>query len=78
MVGALQNIESLGTSEALTGPISRGDSDTIQKHLGALRQLRPEILRAYKVLGQEAVEIAAQGGKITTQKAKQLLEILQI
>jgi predicted short-subunit dehydrogenase-like oxidoreductase (DUF2520 family) len=77
MVGALQNIEEFGVAEALTGPISRGDVATIQKHIGALDQLRPEILPIYKLLAQEAVAISVQGGKITPQRAKQLMGVLQ-
>jgi predicted short-subunit dehydrogenase-like oxidoreductase (DUF2520 family) len=76
MVGALQNIEEFGTAGALTGPISRGDTQTVKNHVEALQQLRPEILRAYAVLGEEAVELALRGGKISIEKAKQLLKLL--
>jgi len=77
MVGALQNIEEFGVAGALTGPISRGDEETIRKHKNALEELSPEIRRAYNLLGQEAVEIAARGGKITPEKARRLLDLLQ-
>jgi predicted short-subunit dehydrogenase-like oxidoreductase (DUF2520 family) len=76
MVGALQNIEEFGTDMALTGPVSRGDTETIQKHVEAMKLLRPEIPRAYSVLGEEAVEMSVRGGKISAEKAKQLLRIL--
>jgi predicted short-subunit dehydrogenase-like oxidoreductase (DUF2520 family) len=33
---SLQNVASLGPSEALTGPVARGDWDTVTKHLVAL------------------------------------------
>jgi predicted short-subunit dehydrogenase-like oxidoreductase (DUF2520 family) len=76
MVGALENIEEFGTDAALTGPISRGDIETIQTHIDALKQLRPEILHAYSVLGQEATEMSVRGGKISAEKAKQLIKML--
>lgn len=76
MVGALQNIEEFGTDGALTGPISRGDTKTVASHLEALQQLRPEILRAYRVLGEEAAEMAFRSSKISVEKTKELLKLL--
>lgn len=76
MVGALQNVESLGVGESLTGPIARGDAATIKRHLVALHALRPEISEIYTILGKEAVNIASRAGKITPQKAQELVKIL--
>lgn len=76
MVGALENIEEFGTDGALTGPISRGDTETVKKHVEALSQLKPGILRAYSVLGQEAAEMSLRSKKISTETAKQILKIL--
>jgi predicted short-subunit dehydrogenase-like oxidoreductase (DUF2520 family) len=78
MVSALQNIEELGTAASLTGPVTRGDEKTIQTHLQALEELPPGILSSYKILGQEAVELAARSGSISPEKAKRLLELLKI
>jgi predicted short-subunit dehydrogenase-like oxidoreductase (DUF2520 family) len=78
MVSALQNIEELGTAASLTGPITRGDEKTIQTHLHALEELPTGIPRSYKILGQEAVELAARSGSISPDKAKRLLELLKI
>ena len=76
MVGALQNVETLGVSEALTGPIARGDANTVKSHLNALQALRPEVLEIYRTLGQEAVNIALRAGKITPKKAQALNAVL--
>ena len=76
MVGALQNVESLGVSEALTGPVARGDAATIKRHLEALEALPSEIGNIYKVLGQQAVEIALRSGKLSAKKAQELTKIL--
>ena len=37
--GAVSNIRSRGTVQALTGPIRRGDAETVKLHLAALRNL---------------------------------------
>jgi predicted short-subunit dehydrogenase-like oxidoreductase (DUF2520 family) len=76
MVGALQNIETFGVADSLTGPISRGDAATIERHLEALKTLRPEIRDIYQTLGTEAVQIALRAGKITKEKAQKLRQIL--
>lgn len=78
MVGALQNIEEFGVGGALTGPIVRGDAKTIRNHLKALDDLKPEWVETYKVLGQDAVEIAARKGSISPDIARQLFSLLQI
>jgi predicted short-subunit dehydrogenase-like oxidoreductase (DUF2520 family) len=76
MVGALQNIEEFGVAGALTGPIVRGDAKTVRRHLDALEPLKPEWVDLYKVLGQEAVEIAVRHGSISQEVAKRLFALL--
>jgi predicted short-subunit dehydrogenase-like oxidoreductase (DUF2520 family) len=36
--------------EALTGPVARGDTATVERHLEALRELAPELIPAYEAL----------------------------
>ena len=55
--GALRNIVAKGTTEGLTGPVRRGDAQTIQRHLEALRG-KPEVAEMYRALARRAVEIA--------------------
>lgn len=78
MVGALQNIEEFGVGGALTGPVVRGDAKTIRSHLKALDELKPEWVEAYKVLGQDAVEIAARNGSISPDVARKLFSLMQL
>lgn len=42
---------------AWTGPLARGDAETVGKHLAALEKLPPYFLQAYAVLGQAAVAL---------------------
>jgi predicted short-subunit dehydrogenase-like oxidoreductase (DUF2520 family) len=57
--GALRNISAHGTTAGLTGPVRRGDAETIRRHLEALRT-RPELVETYRALARRAVEIAAR------------------
>jgi predicted short-subunit dehydrogenase-like oxidoreductase (DUF2520 family) len=47
-------------SDALTGPITRGDAETVERHRAALRRLAPELLPLYEVLAERAQELAAR------------------
>ena len=57
MENTLQNVKELGVTEALTGPIARGDLKTVKQHIESLKDA-PELLSLYKTLGIEAVKIA--------------------
>jgi predicted short-subunit dehydrogenase-like oxidoreductase (DUF2520 family) len=46
-------------SDALTGPIARGDAETVERHRAALRRLAPELLPLYEALAERAQELAA-------------------
>lgn len=47
MRGVIKNIESYGPEVAMTGPMIRGDTETLQEHLEALRLLDPELKPHY-------------------------------
>lgn len=45
--------------DALTGPIARGDTETIERHLEALRSAAPELIPVYESLTERARALAA-------------------
>lgn len=55
--GVLDNLEEKDPKDALTGPLARGDRDTIKKHLQNLEKYRTEYLELYKVLGKHTVDL---------------------
>ncbi|HTL34125.1 MAG TPA: DUF2520 domain-containing protein [Kofleriaceae bacterium] len=57
--GALKNVAAKGTAQGLTGPIRRGDVETIQRHLEAIAG-KPELVEIYRALARRALEIAAR------------------
>ena len=61
----LDNYFSLGATQALTGPIARGDTDTIETHLKALQQATDKGLwkQLYSVLGKATLPIATAQGQ---------------
>jgi predicted short-subunit dehydrogenase-like oxidoreductase (DUF2520 family) len=56
--GSIDNIYNLGTKKALTGPIARGDIDTIDQHMKALKELDHDKLEIYKILGDMTLNLA--------------------
>lgn len=71
--GTLSNVKSQGTKMALTGPIERGDVNTIRKHLAQLTEKEKEL---YQVLGQYTLLEVAQNN-IDKQKKEELYRLLK-
>jgi len=55
--GTLQNLDQMTPAGALTGPIARGDLETIARHRQALADYAPEIGELYRLLGWYTAEM---------------------
>lgn len=67
--GTLANIEERGLGAAVTGPIPRGDLETIEMHL---RALDPSDRRLYAVLGRELTRLV--GERLSEEARKELMD----
>ncbi len=72
---ALDNALRLGDA-GLTGPVARGDADTVAAHIEALRDSSPEALRAYLALARLTADRALAAGILAVPDAQRLLEVL--
>jgi predicted short-subunit dehydrogenase-like oxidoreductase (DUF2520 family) len=71
------NLEQ-GTQEgALTGPVARGDEDTVRAHLDALADETPHLVPLYGALSTEMVRVAVRGGHLNAEQAETLLRTLR-
>jgi predicted short-subunit dehydrogenase-like oxidoreductase (DUF2520 family) len=70
--GTLHNIETVGLPDCLTGPIARGDTGTIEKHLATIGTKTPSLLPAYRELGLQTIPVALAKGKINEDRAREL------
>jgi predicted short-subunit dehydrogenase-like oxidoreductase (DUF2520 family) len=77
MRGTLHNIETIGLPQCLTGPIARGDTGTIQKHLNDISDKTPSLLNPYKELGLQTIPIALAKGTIDKKKADKIETLLK-
>ncbi len=76
--GTINNIGNIGLPDCLTGPVARGDSGTIERHLSALETRSPSLLTTYKELGLQTIPIALAKGKIDAQKAEEMKALLSL
>ena len=74
--GTLDNIGAKGIPEALTGPIARGDVDTVAAHLQAIKARTPNLLMIYSTLGLHTVDLAKAKGTLKTEAAEKLVALL--
>lgn len=73
--GNLNNMSNLGLPHCLTGPIARGDMGTIKRHIKALEEREPSLLKLYAELGLQTVPVALAKGTID-EKVSKMVQIL--
>jgi predicted short-subunit dehydrogenase-like oxidoreductase (DUF2520 family) len=73
--GTLQSVKRLDRASALTGPISRGDVETVRRHLRALEKF-PAARKIYQVLGAEALRLARRQKRIPPHNVRELTRLL--
>jgi predicted short-subunit dehydrogenase-like oxidoreductase (DUF2520 family) len=72
---ALDNALQLGDA-GLTGPVVRGDADTVAGHIEALSAVSPEALRAYVALARLTADRALAARMLAAPDAQRLLDVL--
>jgi predicted short-subunit dehydrogenase-like oxidoreductase (DUF2520 family) len=72
---ALDNALRLGDA-ALTGPVARGDADTVAGHIAAIRAAAPDVLPAYLAMARLTVDRALTAGTLAAADAERLLGVL--
>jgi len=75
--GTVGNLEVVGLPDCLTGPIARGDLQTIYRHLEELAKIDPIIEETYRLLGLSTVGLAAGKGRLSDSELLQLVNTLR-
>jgi predicted short-subunit dehydrogenase-like oxidoreductase (DUF2520 family) len=71
------NLKRQSPESVLTGPVARGDRETVAAHLNALAEDAPHLLPLYAALSTEMVRIAVRGGQLRPDTAETLLSLFQ-
>jgi len=73
----LGNLQRERPEGALTGPVARGDEETVQTHLDALAAETPHLVPLYAALSTEMMRVAVRGGQLNAEQAEALLSKLR-
>ncbi len=76
LVRTVSNLGGGKPADVLSGPVARGDSRTVKQHLDVLQDKEP-LLKAYKLMGREALRLAEQKGRLSEESLLELREMLQ-
>jgi predicted short-subunit dehydrogenase-like oxidoreductase (DUF2520 family) len=74
--GTLANLARHDPVRALTGPVARGDTIAVEKHLTALAELPADVRAAYQALGLRALRLAVEAGGLSPDGERSLHALL--
>ena len=74
--GTVSNIERVGIPDCLTGPIARGDAETVRRHCDELARHAPDLLPLYRLLGRETLRLAVARGGLAPAAVRELQDAL--
>lgn len=77
VVATAMNVARIGPSDALTGPLSRGDVATIRAHLQVLQQLDGDLAEMYRAVSRWGLKLVAEKGDLeatTIETMRRLLD----
>jgi predicted short-subunit dehydrogenase-like oxidoreductase (DUF2520 family) len=75
--GTLQNVTERGVTQALTGPIARGDRDTVAAHCRKIGESLPDLLPFYRLMGAHTLPLAADQGGLDQDARRALSALLK-
>ena len=76
LTNTLTNILAKGPVDALTGPVSRGDSAIIAAELAALEDRAPDLAEMYRLMSRATLKTAIRGNQLDQQQIAELNRIL--
>lgn len=74
--GTLDNLAASSPEDALSGPIMRGDLETVRQHGLALRRYLPHLVPVYAALAVETVRLAVRSSQLSPAESKQMLDLI--
>jgi len=74
----VDNVESMGSGAALTGPAVRGDAGTVQRNLEAISAAAPEAVAPYVALTRVALDVGTRSGRLSGETRSAVEEVLAL
>jgi predicted short-subunit dehydrogenase-like oxidoreductase (DUF2520 family) len=75
--GTLDNLARSTPEDALTGPVVRGDLETLRQHGLALRRYLPHLVPVYAALAAETVPLAIRSSRLDPDRAREVLNLIE-
>ena len=75
--GTVANAGEQGAAGSLTGPVVRGEQETIARHLDALTDASPHLAEGYASIAGVIVDAATRAHRIEKEEAEKMLEMLE-
>jgi predicted short-subunit dehydrogenase-like oxidoreductase (DUF2520 family) len=76
LLGAALDNSLRSGDAALTGPVARGDTGTVRRHLDQLSTVSPDIGQAYRAMARATAQRALANGTLKEEAAASLLDVL--
>ena len=76
VLATVKNVAEMGPTQALTGPIARGDVETVRHHLQRIELVDSRLASLYRAIGCHAVNVAIRKGTIASPKTQDIMESL--
>ncbi|MBU2452520.1 MAG: DUF2520 domain-containing protein, partial [Proteobacteria bacterium] len=77
IMGTLNNIKARGCTNALTGPVARGDDEIVLRHLSDIDKKLPHFSDLYRLLGKHTLDLATQRGEISDDAQQKLANLFK-
>ena len=74
----LNNIKSAGPAKALSGPVERGDLETVEKHLKALKKKDKQLYKSYIIQSLTLLEVVKEKNGNLNEGQKRIKSLLSI
>lgn len=72
----VDNVLEQGVDQAMTGPISRGDVEIIERHISELERLGPESVSVYRELGRATLAVARRRQELADSDIEKMQDLL--
>lgn len=74
ILSTIENLTKGGVADALTGPLSRGDLDTLKHHLYYLDKNHPDLKEVYQLLGRRLALLS----KMSKKEKQDIIDLLNL
>jgi predicted short-subunit dehydrogenase-like oxidoreductase (DUF2520 family) len=77
MMTTLENTVKSTPEAALTGPVSRGDFQTVKTHVATIRESSPDLALLYAASGIQAAHLALQSGRLSDEEHRRFVQTFE-